>query len=139
VDHAQVFPRQHEPQPEAVHVGGLGAKVIEVYFAFGRIYLDPSYVATLANSFNLYMELAWLIGLVATTTFGWGVIEISRETKCPNCHQNFMFTRKRRRITGQGVHRGSEVTNYKSDWSCDNCGYKEKNVPEVVEREIPEE
>ena len=66
-----------------------------------------------------------------------GVNGISRETKCPECHQNFMFTRKKRLLTGQAVHRGREVTNYKTTYSCDNCGYTEKNVHEVVERELP--
>ncbi len=48
-----------------------------------------------------------------------------------------MFTRKKRLLTGQAVHRGREVTNYKTTYSCDNCGYTEKNVHEVVERELP--
>ena len=107
------------------------------YFSIGRIYLDPTSFAS--STLNAYIELAYALTFLITLSFGGGVLGISRYTKCPECHQNFMFTRKRRRIVGQGTHRGNQVTNYKSDWSCDNCGYTEKNVPEVVERQIPED
>ena len=112
--------------------------VVELYFAFGRIYFEAGYIASLANPTNVYVEeLIPLFGLVFTSTFGWGVIGVSSKTECPKCGQKFMFTRKRRRMIGQGTHQGYEVTNYKSDWSCDNCGYKEKNRSEIDERQIP--
>ena len=102
------------------------------YFSLGQIYLDPH---SIVNS--PYIILAWLLSFAVTISIGGGVIGISGKTKCPKCNQKFMFTRKRRRMTGQAIHQGNEVTNYKSDWSCDNCGYTEKNVSEVAERELP--
>jgi predicted nucleic-acid-binding Zn-ribbon protein len=102
------------------------------YFSIGRVLADPRTIAD-----NVYLELALLLAFASTISFGGGVLGISRDTKCPNCHQNYMFTRKRRLLTGKAVHRGVEVANYKVTSSCDNCGYTEKSVSEVVERELP--
>jgi len=114
--------------------------VVTGYFSLGRIFLEPGYLASLGNNvINPYIAIAWLLGFAVTISVAEGVIRTSRKTECPECHQKFMFTRKRRRMTGEGTHRGYEITNYKSDWSCDNCHYQEKNVPEVVRRAIPEE
>jgi predicted nucleic-acid-binding Zn-ribbon protein len=112
--------------------------VTEIYFAFGRIYLDPSFASSLANgAVTLWIEVAWILALAVTGSFGWGVIFLAGETKCPECHQKFMFTRKKRLLTGRAIHRGVEVTNYKTTYSCDNCGHTERNVPEVAQRELP--
>lgn len=76
-----------------------------------------------------------LVAFVAVFYFGWGVILTSRETRCPKCRLRFMYYRKRRFLTGQGEHLDRRVVNYKSTYSCDNCGYR-KNVNEIVERQI---
>ena len=126
----------HSLKPFIFGISGL--TIIEVYFSFGWIYLEPTHLASIANNYDLYILLAWLFALAATSAFGWGAVGIARDTTCPKCSQKFMFTRKSRFVTGQGTHRNREVTNYKSNYSCDNCGYEQKNVPEVVETEIPE-
>lgn len=102
------------------------------YFSLGQIYLDPRSIAG-----NPYVLLAWLLGFAVTISFGGGVIGISKETTCPKCHQKFMFIRDRRFQTGQGFDRGMAITNYKDNYTCENCGYQRKNVPHVVSTQIP--
>ncbi len=124
----------HSLKPFGLVVGVIA--VITGYLSIGRVYLDPTSIAS--STFNAYLEMAYVLVFAISVSVGGGIIGIAGRTTCPKCGQKFMFTRKKRLITGQGTHRGYEVTNYKSDWSCDNCGHKEK-VPEVVERAIPED
>ena len=72
------------------------------------------------------------IFLVAVLYLGWGIVFMAHHTTCPQCHQKFMFTRKKSVLVGERETRDKIIENYENDYRCDNCNYEKKKVKETV-------